>query len=40
MITKAGLVEDFYDFGDYKYEKKVRSALGYAVKYKKGMYQY
>jgi len=39
MITKAGLVEGFYDYGDYKYEKKVRDAMSYAKKNKKGMYK-
>jgi micrococcal nuclease len=38
-ITKAGLVEDFYDYGDYKYEQKVRNALSFAKKNKKGMYK-
>lgn len=37
-ITKAGLVEGYYDFGTYRYESKVRSAMMYAKKYHKGMY--
>ncbi|MDZ5470407.1 thermonuclease family protein [Bacillus sp. 31A1R] len=39
MITKAGLVEGFYDYGTYKYESKIRSAMSYAKKNNKGMYK-
>ncbi|MDZ5471876.1 thermonuclease family protein [Bacillus sp. 31A1R] len=39
MITKAGLVEGFYDYGTYDYEKKVKDAMSYAMKNKKGMYK-
>jgi endonuclease YncB( thermonuclease family) len=37
-ITKAGLVEGYYDYGTYKYEQKVRSAMSFAQKNKKGIY--
>ncbi|RFU65075.1 thermonuclease family protein [Peribacillus glennii] len=37
-ITKAGWVEDFYDYGTYRYESRIRSAMSYAKKYDKGMY--
>ncbi|MFD2445048.1 thermonuclease family protein [Bacillus sp. CGMCC 1.16607] len=37
-ITKAGLVEGFYDYGNYKYEKRVVTAMSLAKKNKKGMY--
>jgi micrococcal nuclease len=38
-ITKAGLVEGYYDYGTYKYEQKVRSAMSFAQKNKKGIYK-
>jgi micrococcal nuclease len=37
-ITKAGLVEDFYDYGSYKYENRIWSAMDYARKNGKGIY--
>ncbi|MED4925938.1 thermonuclease family protein [Anoxybacillus geothermalis] len=37
-IAKAGLVEDFYDYGDYKYEDRVRAALDEAKRTGAGMY--
>ncbi|WP_078553542.1 thermonuclease family protein [Bacillus alkalicellulosilyticus] len=39
QITKAGLVKGFYDYGDYKYEKKIRDAMKKAKKDKVGMYK-
>ncbi|MBM6619108.1 thermonuclease family protein [Bacillus sp. RD4P76] len=39
QITKAGLVEGYYDYGTYDYEAKVRNAMAYAKKYKKGIYK-
>ena len=38
-ITKEGLVEDFYDYGTYRYETKIRTAMTYARNYHKGMYR-
>lgn len=38
-ITKAGLVEGYYDYGTYKYEQKVRNAMTFAQKNKKGLYK-
>lgn len=37
-ITKAGLVEDFYDYGSYKYESRIWSAMNYAKENGKGIY--
>lgn len=37
-IAKAGLVEDFYDYGDYKYEGRVRAAMDKAKQSGAGMY--
>jgi micrococcal nuclease len=37
-ITKAGLVEDFYDFGTYNYEKRVRQAMDEAKENSMGIY--
>jgi micrococcal nuclease len=37
-ITKAGLVEDFYDYGSYRYENRIWSAMDYAKDNGKGMY--
>ncbi|MBT2661075.1 thermonuclease family protein [Bacillus sp. ISL-45] len=37
-ITKAGLVEDFYDYGSYKYENRIWSAMDYAEDSGKGIY--
>ncbi|MBT2679476.1 thermonuclease family protein [Bacillus sp. ISL-35] len=37
-ITKAGLVEDFYDYGNYKYESRILSAMEFAKENRKGMY--
>lgn len=37
-ITKAGLVEDFYDYGNYKYENRIWEAMDYAKSNHKGMY--
>jgi micrococcal nuclease len=37
-ITKAGLVEDFYDFGTYKYEKLIRQTMDEAKKNGMGIY--
>jgi endonuclease YncB( thermonuclease family) len=38
-ITKAGLVKGYYDYGDYRHESKIRAAMTYAKKNKKGMYK-
>lgn len=38
VITKAGLVEDFYDYGNYKYENRIWEAMDYAKSNHKGMY--
>jgi len=38
VITKAGLVEDFYDYGNYKYEARIWEAMDYAKSNHKGMY--
>jgi micrococcal nuclease len=38
-IAKAGLVEDFYDFGTYKYEDRVRQALATAQSNGAGMFK-
>jgi micrococcal nuclease len=38
-ITKDGLVEGYYDYGTYKYEQKVRTAMSFAQKNKKGIYK-
>ncbi|WP_318533220.1 thermonuclease family protein [Bacillus methanolicus] len=38
-ITKAGLVEDFYDYGTYRYENRIRAAMSYAKKHHLGMYR-
>jgi micrococcal nuclease len=38
-ITKAGLVEGYYDYGTYKYEQKIRNAMSFAQKNKKGIYK-
>jgi micrococcal nuclease len=37
-ITTAGLVEDFYDYGDYKYEDRVREAMTQAKANAVGIY--
>ncbi|MEH7885002.1 thermonuclease family protein [Bacillus sp. JJ1609] len=37
-ITKAGLVEDFYDYGNYKYENRIWAAMDYAKSNHKGLY--
>jgi|GEM_PF-801166 len=37
-ITKAGLVEDFYDYGNYKYEDRIHAAMEYAKTNYTGMY--
>ncbi|GCD81376.1 hypothetical protein PTHTG4_04380 [Parageobacillus thermoglucosidasius] len=37
-IAKAGLVEDFYDYGDYKYEDRIRKAMDEAKQAGAGMY--
>lgn len=37
-ISMAGLVEDFYDYGDYKYEAQVNAALATAKANYAGMY--
>jgi micrococcal nuclease len=37
-IAKAGLVEDFYDYGDYKYEDRIRAAMNEAKRNGAGMY--
>jgi micrococcal nuclease len=37
-ITKAGFVEDFYDYGNYKYENRIWAARDYAKDNYKGMY--
>ena len=37
-ITKAGLVEDFYDYGSYKYENRIWTAMDYAKDNGKGIY--
>ena len=38
-IAKAGLVEDFYDYGDYKYEDRVRTAMAEAKQAGVGIYE-
>lgn len=38
-ITKAGWVEDFYDYGTYRHETKIRNAMSYAKKNNKGIYK-
>ncbi|KDE46215.1 nuclease [Geobacillus sp. CAMR12739] len=38
-LAKAGLVEDFYDYGDYKYESRVRKAYEEAKRTGAGMYE-
>ncbi len=30
ILTKNGLVEDFYDYGNYKYEDMINAAMKYA----------
>jgi micrococcal nuclease len=37
-ITKAGFVEDFYDYGNYKYENRIWAAMDFAKDNYKGMY--
>ncbi|MDM5338493.1 thermonuclease family protein [Fictibacillus enclensis] len=37
-ITKAGLVEDFYDYGTYKYEDRIQHAMNYAKQNYVGIY--
>lgn len=37
-ITKAGFVEDFYDYGNYKYENRIWAAMDYAKDNYKGLY--
>jgi micrococcal nuclease len=37
-VAKAGLVEDFYDYGDYKYEGRIRAAMAEAKRNGAGMY--
>jgi micrococcal nuclease len=37
-ITMAGLVEDFYDYGNYKYESRVRIAMAEAKTHHRGIY--
>jgi micrococcal nuclease len=37
-ITMAGLVEDFYDYGSYKYENTIWAAMDYAKENRKGIY--
>jgi micrococcal nuclease len=37
-ITKAGFVEDFYDYGNYKYENRIWAAMDYAKDNYKGIY--
>ncbi|WP_422392729.1 thermonuclease family protein [Mesobacillus harenae] len=37
-ITNAGLVEDFYDYGDYKYEGRINQAMAEAKSSNKGIY--
>ncbi|MFC4182727.1 thermonuclease family protein [Saccharococcus thermophilus] len=37
-VTKAGLVEDFYDYGNYKYENRIRAAMAEAKRNGMGMY--
>ncbi|BDG45991.1 thermonuclease family protein [Parageobacillus sp. KH3-4] len=38
-IAKVGLVEDFYDYGDYKYEDRIRAAMDEAKQSGAGMYK-
>ncbi|WP_409302988.1 thermonuclease family protein [Peribacillus sp. SCS-155] len=38
-ITKAGLVEDFYDYGTYRYETRVRTAMTYAKVHKLNLWK-
>ena len=37
-ITKAGLVKDFYDYGEYKYEDQITTAMRFAKEDLNGMY--
>jgi micrococcal nuclease len=37
-VTRAGLVEDFYDYDDYLYEDQIIEAMADAKKLSKGMY--
>lgn len=37
-ITKAGFVEDFYDYGNYKYENRIWAAMDYAKTNHTGIY--
>jgi micrococcal nuclease len=37
-ITQAGLVEDFYDYGNYKYEETIRQAMTQAKASSVGIY--
>ncbi|RDI45693.1 thermonuclease family protein [Falsibacillus pallidus] len=37
-VTEAGLVEDFYDYGTYKYEDRIRAAMDDAKENYRGMY--
>jgi micrococcal nuclease len=39
-VTKAGLVEDFYDYGNYKYENRIRAAMAEAKRNGMGMYSH
>ncbi len=38
VITEAGLVEKFYDYGDYKYEERLIAAMEEAKEQEKGLY--
>lgn len=38
VITEQGLVEDFYDYGDYLYEDTIREAMDIAKETKLGIY--
>jgi micrococcal nuclease len=39
-VTRAGLVEDFYDYGNYKYENRIRAAMAEAKRNSMGMYSH
>jgi micrococcal nuclease len=38
-ITKVGLVEDFYDYGTYRYETRVRTAMTYAKSHRLNLWK-
>lgn len=38
-ITKSGLVKQYYDYGTYKYENRIRTAMTYAKSHHAGIYK-